>query len=159
MEQPHACDHVNRQNPIGEYQELPQQDKSKCHVNGIAAKSKKRRLLLVYRDVLYQCRSENSDQTKQGSIILAIARRYKKRLQSTKLSLNGRIVVNLRWGNGMQRQIPDRNKKGQMAESRNPSCQFFRNSLLLFPFFSSSRLGSTPFQALVRLLMLRNIFA
>src|SRR6266498_557800 len=40
VEQPDTCAHIYEKNPIGEYQELTQQDQGKCCINGIAAKSK-----------------------------------------------------------------------------------------------------------------------
>src|ERR1700752_881267 len=40
VEQPYACNHINQKNPTGEYQELSQQNRGKCHINGIAGKGK-----------------------------------------------------------------------------------------------------------------------
>jgi hypothetical protein len=40
VEQPNAGSQVDQQNPIGEHQELPKQDKSKGYVYRIAAESK-----------------------------------------------------------------------------------------------------------------------
>jgi hypothetical protein len=40
VEQPYGGNHIDQKKPIGEHQELPQQDKPKGHINGIAAQSK-----------------------------------------------------------------------------------------------------------------------
>ena len=40
MEQPDACTQIDQKDPVGEYQELPQQNGRKCYINGIAAESK-----------------------------------------------------------------------------------------------------------------------
>src|SRR5262245_33423795 len=59
----------------------------------------------------------------------------------------------------MPRRTGHRNRTGQMAVSRNPSCLFCRISWLLCPVFSEQRFGSIPSQATERLLVLRDILA
>src|SRR5262249_35363160 len=59
----------------------------------------------------------------------------------------------------MPRRTGHRNRIGQMAGSRNPSCLYCRISSLLCPVFSGQRFASIPSQATERLLVLRDILA
>src|SRR5262245_20721840 len=40
VEQPNSDAEINQKDPVGEYQELPQQDRSKGYIDGIAAQGK-----------------------------------------------------------------------------------------------------------------------
>src|SRR6516225_5189190 len=73
VEQPYASNHIDQKNPIREHQELAQQDKPECHINGIAAKGKDASRYKFVRMVLINAntealpeRNETQEQQKQS---------------------------------------------------------------------------------------------